>query len=208
MSRQPLTTRCFSACAVVLLGCSSGAHAQLYAREAPPGSTFVHVFNATPTAGVNVGIGSRALPPLLAYSASDYIFLPPGEHLVQVGSQQQTFNLEGNRYYTVSADGTGLRLFELHEPLTKLKAILTLFNLLPGTTLALKTADGATAVLDAVAPNTSAQRAINPLKLSLALFSGAQKIATVAPIALERGRSVSLFVSGSTASPVLVVNED
>jgi alginate O-acetyltransferase complex protein AlgF len=191
-----------------MFACSPVVHAQLYAREAPPGSTFVHVFNATPSAGVNVGIGARALPPLLPYAASDYIFLAPGEHVVQVGSQQKSFQLEGNRYYTVSADAAGLRLFELSEPLTKLKAILNLFNLLPGTTLALKTADGATSVLDAVAPNTSAQRALNPLKLSLALFSGDQKIATVPPIALERGRSFSLFVSGSATSPVLIVKED
>jgi alginate O-acetyltransferase complex protein AlgF len=208
MFRKQIATRFFSACAGLMFFCSPTVHAQLYAREAPPGSTFVHVFNATPSAGVNVGIGAKAQPPLLPYSASDYIFLPPGEHVVQVGSQQKSFNLESNRYYTVSADAAGLRLFELTEPLTKLKAILTLFNLLPGTTLALKTADGATSVLDAVAENTSAQRAINPLTLSLALFDGEKKIATVPPIALVRGRSFSVFVSGSATSPVLVVNED
>jgi alginate O-acetyltransferase complex protein AlgF len=208
MFRKQIATRYCSACAALMLLCSPAVHAQLYAKEAPPGSTFIHVFNATPNAGVSVGIGAKALPPLLPYSASDYIFLPPGEHVVQVGSQQKSFKLEGNRYYTVSADAAGLRLFELSEPLTRLKAILTLFNLLPGTTLALKTADGATSVLDAVAPNTSAQRAINPLTLSLALFSGEQKIASVPPITLVRGRSFSVFVSGSTTSPVLVVNED
>ena len=86
--------------------------------------------------------------------------------------------------------------------------MIALFNLMPGVTLALRTADGAMAVFEAVAPNTSTQRAINPLKLDLALFSGDKKIATVPPVELERGRSFSLFVGGSAGAPILVWNKD
>jgi alginate O-acetyltransferase complex protein AlgF len=195
------------ACAIVAF-ISMPAHAQLYAREAPPGSTFVHVFNATPATGVNVQVGDKALPPLLPYTATAYIFLPPGQHSVQAGAHKETFALEGNHYYTVVANADGLKLFEFHEPLTRLKAMIGLFNLMPGTTLSLKTGDGATAVFDGVAPNTSIQRTINPLKLSLALFSGDRKIADVPATPLERGQSFSLFVCGTETTPVLVWNKD
>jgi alginate O-acetyltransferase complex protein AlgF len=184
------------------------AHAQLYAREAPPGSTFVHVFNATPATGVTVQIGEKAQPPLLPYTATPYIFLPPGQHAVQAGAHKETFALEGNHYYTVVANADGLKLFEFHEPLTRLKAMIGLFNLMPGTTLSLKTADGATAVFDAVAPNTSVQRTINPLKLSFALFSGDRKIADVPATPMDRGQSFSLFACGTETTPVLVWNKD
>jgi alginate O-acetyltransferase complex protein AlgF len=195
--------------AIALLTCTSfPAHAQLYAREAPPGSTFVHVFNATPATGVNVQIANKTLPPLLPYTATAYIFLPPGQHAVQAGTHKQTFPLEGNHYYTVVASADGLKLFEFHEPLTRLKAMIGLFNLMPNTPLSLKTADGATAVFEGVAPNTSVQRTINPLKLSLALFNGGTKIADVPATPLERGQSFSLFVCGTETTPVLVWNKD
>ena len=194
--------------ALLMLTSVPVAHAQLYAREAPPDSAFVHVFNGTPTANVGVQVGERALPPLSPFSATDYIFLKAGDYAVQAGAHRQSFKLEGNHFYTVAANADGLKLYEFHTPLTRLKAMIALFNLLPGTTLALKTADGATAVFDAVAPGTSMQRTINPLKLNLAVFNGDKKIADVPTIPLERGQSFSLFVGGSDASPVLVVSKD
>jgi alginate O-acetyltransferase complex protein AlgF len=184
------------------------AHAQLYAREAPPNSAFIHIFNATPVGGVNAQIGDKSQPPLLPYAASTYIFLPPGNFLVQAGSHKQSFTLEANHYYTVACTADGLQLFEFHEPLTGLKATIAFFNLLSGTTLALKTADGTTAVFDAVAPNTSTQRPINPLRINLALFAGDRKVADVPPVELERGRSFSLFAGGSLAVPIVVWNRD
>ncbi len=127
--------RCVSA--VAAIAWLPVAHAQLYAREAPPGSAFIHVFNGTAVGGVNAQIGDKAQPPLLPYSASAYVFLPPGECIVQVGSRKQSFQLEGNHYYTVSATADGLQLFEFHTALTGLKAMIGLLNLMPGTTLAL-----------------------------------------------------------------------
>lgn len=197
-----------AAVVLALIAWSPAARAQLYAREAPPGSTFVHVFNATAATGVPVQVGEKGLPALLPYTATSFMFLPPGEHSVQAGGHKQSFMLEGSHYYTVVASADGLKLYEAHEPLTKLKALIGLYNLMPGTTLALKTADGATAVFDSVAPNSSAQRTINPLKVSFALFNGDKKLADVPPVPLERGQSYSLFVCGTQSTPVLVWNKD
>src|SRR5689334_3709547 len=100
MVRKYFAIRFLGVVAVLAFACSQQAHAQLYAREAPPGSTFVHVFNATPSTGVAVQIGDRALPPLLPYTATAFMFLPPGEHTIQAGAHKQAFALEGNHYYT------------------------------------------------------------------------------------------------------------
>lgn len=208
MTYKNTATLLVNTVAAVTFAWAPGAHAQLYAREAPPNSAFIHIFNATPLAGVNAQIGDKAQPPLLPYSASAFIFVPPGEFVVQAGSHKQTYSLQSNHYYTVASTADGLQLFEFHEPLTGLKATIAFFNLVPGATLALKTADGTTAVFDAVAPNTSTQRSINPLKVNLALFNGNTKVADVPPVELERGRSFSLFVGGSLAVPILVWNRD
>jgi alginate O-acetyltransferase complex protein AlgF len=194
--------------AIALVAGSPAARAQLYAREAPPGSTFVHVFNATAATGVPVQVGDKVLPALLPYTATAFMFLPPGEHNVQAGGHKQSFKLEGTHYYTVVSSAEGLKLYEAHEPLTKLKALIGLYNLMPSTTLALKTADGATPVFESVAPSSSAQRTINPLKVSFALFNGDKKLADVPPVPLDRGQSYSLFVCGTESTPVLVWNKD
>jgi alginate O-acetyltransferase complex protein AlgF len=193
---------------LVTYGWSSRVQAQLYAREAPPGSTFIRVFNATTSGGVPVRIADKSQTPLLPYTAGGYIFLPPGSYPIKVGSQTQTFKFEGDHYYTISASNTGRTLFDLHGELTKLKSMISLYNVMPETTLGLKTADGATPVFESVAPNTTTQRPINPLKLSLAVFSGDKKISDVPPVTLERGKSFSLFVGGTEAVPILVWNND
>lgn len=208
MNRTHIPTRLPLLLGLLVVARVPVAQAQLYAREAPPGAAFIHVFNATPNTGVTGQIDDKSLPPLLPYSASEYVFLTPGEHSVQVAGVKQPFKLDGGHFYTVAAESGGLQLFEFHEPLTKLKAMIAVFNLLPATTLSLKTADGATAVFDSVAPHTNMQRTINPLKLNLALFDGTRKIVDVPEIRPERGQSFSLFVSGTDALPVLVVNKD
>ena len=50
------------------------------------------------------------------------------------------------------------------------------------------------------------EREINPVKVSLALYDGEQKVGDVKPVALERGEAAVLYVtgSGSSLSPVWV----
>ena len=72
--------------------------------------------------------------------------------------------------------------------------------------LTLKTADGKTAVVEAVKAKGTGEREINPVKVSLALYDGATKVGDVKPVALERGEAAVLYVtgSGSSLSPVWV----
>ena len=86
----------------------------------------------------------------------------------------------------------------------KRKALLRVQNLTDNT-LSLKTADGK-AVVDAVAPDASGQREVNPVKVSLALFDGNRKVSDLKPVSLARGEVVSLYITGSgkALSPVWV----
>src|SRR3546814_4056982 len=64
------------------------------------------------------------------------------------------------------------------------------------------------AVVDGIKANDSGHREVNPVKASLVVFNGDTRLAAAKPMTLERGKVYSLFVTGTTASPVLtwVVN--
>ena len=66
--------------------------------------------------------------------------------------------------------------------------------------LTLKTADGKTEVVKRVAAQGRGEREINPVKVSLALYDGNQKVGDVKPVALERGEAAVLYVTGQGAS--------
>ncbi|MCY1550834.1 Alginate O-acetyl transferase AlgF [compost metagenome] len=77
---------------------------------------------------------------------------------------------------------------------------------LSDTSLSLKTADGKTAVVENVAPQSYGDREINPVKVNLALFAGNQKVSDLKPVSLDRGEVVCLYVtnSGGKLAPVWV----
>lgn len=180
--------------------------AQLYKKTAPPGSTFVRLCNGTPSAGVDGRIGDRGQSGLPPYICGDYLFMPPGPQSVQLGGSEQSYQFEAEHYYTVAQTADGQKLFELKGFDNPLKAMVVLFNLLPDTTLSLKTADGKTVVFDNVEPYKAMQREINPLTVTFALFKGDQKIAEATAETFERGKVSSLIVGGSGAVPVLTWN--
>ena len=66
--------------------------------------------------------------------------------------------------------------------------------MIDGTTMSLRTADGAT-VVDSVAANASGEREVNPVKANLAVYDGSSKLADAKSVTLERGSTYSLFVT-------------
>ncbi len=183
------------------------ASAQLYAKGAPPGSTFVRILNGTANPSQAGFIGDTPQLPLPPYTAGMFAFMPPGPQVVQIGSLKETFEFAADRFYSVANTDNGLKVFELEGFKSQLKAMVVVLNLLPDTTVSLKTADGKVAIIDGVVPYKAAQREINPLAITMALFKGDQKIADVPAVLLERGKASSLIVGGTAAVPVLTWDE-
>lgn len=183
------------------------ASAQLYAKGAPPGSTFVRVLNGTANPSQAGFIGDSPQLPLPPYTAGMFAFMPPGPQVVQIGSLKETFQFAADRFYSVANTDNGLKVFELEGFKSQLKAMVVVLNLLPDTTVSLKTSDGKVAIIDGVVPYKAAQREINPLAITMALFKGDQKIADVPAVLLERGKASSLIVGGTAAVPVLTWDE-
>lgn len=176
--------------------------AALYGPEAPPGSAFVRIFNATPTTLSNASIGGQAVESLDQFEASDYVFLPAGEHVISTGTEQRSETLVADRYYTVTVDAGGLQVHSLSPPDDGLKALVVFYNLTADEALQLKTEDGSTQIAEAGA-GAFATREVNPLRITLGVFSGNQPVATTEPVNLARGRAFSLFVTPGRGQPRL-----
>ncbi|TBR39446.1 MULTISPECIES: alginate O-acetyltransferase AlgF [Dyella] len=193
-----------SALALVLLACAATAVAGLYPAAAPPGSAFIRVFNASNQPKVTAQVGSKNLGDVNALEASAYAFLPPGQYPVKIGDASENTNLQGSHCYT-AALGSDSKVHQFEQQCfnSQLKSLVAVYNLIDGTTLSLKTADG-TAVVENVAANATGQREVNPIKADLAIYDGANKLADAKPVTLMRGSTYSLFVMGTRSSPVLI----
>lgn len=189
-----------------LLG--STAHAGLYPPAAPPDSAFVRVFNGTAQGKLGAQIGDKAVPDPAPLEASAYVFLPPGSYPTKIAGQSETLKLDSKRCYTAAATGKGIATFEQDCFSSQLKSLISVYNLIDGTTLTVKAGDNGTAVVDAVAAAQASHREVNPVKAALAVYNGSSKLADAKPVTLERGKVYSLFVTGTTSAPVLtwVVN--
>ncbi|MDB5985983.1 MAG: alginate O-acetyltransferase [Nevskia sp.] len=185
-----------------LVAVAADAGAGLYPPAAPPGSAFVRVFNATSQAKISAQVGDKALPDTPAFDASAYQFVQPGDYPAKLAGSQQNLHLAGSRCYTAALTADGVHVFDQDCFNSQLKALVSVFNLVDGTTLSLRTADGATAVVDNVAANSAGHREVNAVKIDLAIYNGNTKLADAKPVALERGRAYSLFVTGTAAQPV------
>jgi alginate O-acetyltransferase complex protein AlgF len=189
--------------AFVLVLSATSASAGLYPPAAPPGSAFIRVFNATTQPKVPAQIGDKSLGDTPSLEASPYIFLPPGSYKAKIGTASADVPLQGSKCYTAALEESGVHLFEQDCFNRQLKALVSVFNL-GEKPVSLKTADGTQAVVEDVAANKSGHREVNPVKASLALYSGETKVADVKPMTLERGKTFSLFVTGSATQPVLI----
>lgn len=187
--------------ALALAAPARGGDEGVYGPAAPPDAAFIRVFNATAQGELQARIGDKVLDEIPAFGASEFVFLPAGKYTLSAGAASQPVTLNRGRYYTAALDGKGFRLIDNDRYTNRLKALVIVYNLVDGSTLSLKTADGR-GVVENVAAHSFGAREVNAVKVSLALFDGGRKVGEVKPMNLERGRAFSLFVAGSREQPV------
>lgn len=171
----------------------------LYGPTPPKGSAFVRIYNASGQQ-VSSTIGNNKAVDVPAGKGTAFGFMPGGQYTAKLGSESLPVNVAGDHYYTIvkPASGTSKLVEEGGAFTNKQKALVRLQNL-TDKPLALKTADGKE-VIPAVAPNGRGERELNPVKASLALFDGTNKVADLKPVNLERDKATVLFVTGQGTS--------
>jgi hypothetical protein len=127
--------------------------------------------------------------------ASAYVAVPAGPTTVEVASiRGDSRAVEAGRYYTVVYDGKKQRWMEDPAPGSRAKANLVLYNF-TAEPLDLVTADGATVLLDEVAKDAVAARAVNGVAAALGVSADQGVLATTPTLSLRNGASYSLFAS-------------
>ncbi|MDC3742002.1 alginate O-acetyltransferase AlgF [Pseudomonas syringae pv. syringae] len=177
----------------------------LYGPTAPKGSTFVRVYNAS-NAEISATVGNTNLNEVAPLGSTAFSFMPQGDYTAKLGSQSLPVKLAGDHYYTIVNNASGKPQLVEEPPFKNKQKSLVRVQNLSDKSLTLKTADGKTDVVKAVAAKGTGEREINPVKVSLALYDGDKKVTDVKPVALERGEAAVLYItgSGSSLSPVWV----
>lgn len=193
--------------ATAMMWCGAPAFADdaaLYGPEAPPGSAFIRVLNASAQADLAAQAGNTVFDDVPAWSVSDFEYLPPGPVRIVAGDASTQATLQSNRYYTAIVDDRGLRLLDNEGYDNSLKALIILYNLTDAEDLSLRTTDGATTIVDAVDRERYGTRQVNAARARLAVFAGDRNVAETPTVTLSRGKAFSLFAVGPSSAPRLV----
>jgi alginate O-acetyltransferase complex protein AlgF len=193
--------RCFLLLGLCLL--AAGAFADtLYGTQAPKDMAFVRFFRATDGGGALEVGGKRFDPP--RGEVTPYRPVPPDVYLLRAGGQEAELIPRTRHYYTVALTPQGMLIFEDVEHTDPVRAQLALYNLLPRERAELKTADGRTAVIAAVAPGQAGRVNVNAVPAELGVFGAAGPLGLLGDPGLSRGASYSVFVfPGGPAPQVL-----
>lgn len=193
--------------------------AKLYAPQAPAGSSFVRVLNATGKA-MKVSFGNRrdaldnhgriATDYRVVDAAAKVAIQVDGRTMAQIAVQPGSFNTV---VYTGSA--APLAIVDGTDSRNDLKAELRFYNLASGCDATLSLENGA-AIFTHVAYANSARRSINPVQARLSgrcdqLGAGSSPAGSAAPVALpplKSGDHASLFLLGDSNAPRLAVQVD
>jgi alginate O-acetyltransferase complex protein AlgF len=165
----------------------------LYDPEPPANSAFVRVINAG-TGEVKAGIDAVAYGAVAGQNASAYRVIPQGGHKLAAGAANKEVNVLAKRFYSVIVNGSDVTVLEDPANPGQTKAGLAIYNLSKISSIALKTDDGKTTVVNDVAPGTVKSQAVNAIKVGLAAFNGSSKIASFPAVQLERGSTYSTIV--------------
>lgn len=193
--------------------------AKLYAPQAPAGSSFVRVLNATGKP-MKVAFGNRqdaldsrgkiATDYRVVDAAAKVAIQTDGKTTAQIAVQPGSFNTV---VYTGNA--APLPIVDSTDSRNDLKAELRFYNLAAGCDATLSLENGSV-IFPHVAYANSARRSINPVSARLsgrcdqAAANGAAA-GTATPVALpalKSGDHASLFLLGDSAAPRLVVQVD
>ena len=169
-------------CAAALLVCAAFAPAfadedALYDAPLPDDAAFVRFVGTAP----GMAFGTQ----LPADLGEDYAVL----------HADTAEGLEAGQYVSVLADGTVV----LEAPRDgAAKVLIQLLNL-GDAPVALKLADGSVEVIAPVAPNTVGSRAVNPVKVPVAVFAGDTVIGAPIELVLQRGQHPTIVLDDAGA---------
>ncbi len=184
---------------------AGNADAGLYAAAPPPNSAFVRVLSAASDGHAVQAVIGKAKYSASAGSASTYKVVPAGKAVVQIGAATQGATFVDGRYYTLVVSGPAAKpavaIIEDPKLDSKVKGLITFYNLTHRPSLTLKTADGKAAVVAGVASGKVAGRSVNSATTGFVVVDGNAVIGQIPAQTVERGNaysSIATEIGGKT----------
>ena len=180
----------------------------LYGAGAPDDAAFVRLVNGVDDGPLaEVWVGATRFEPVAPLSASQYRPVSPGIHQISVGGESEELIPRRAKYYSVVVSENGLHILEDSAHTRPDRAQIFLYNFSDVSPMALRTADGSTAVIGDVASGTSSVVEVNPVPLEFALFHSVELVAAIGDPGLERGQSYSVFVFGRQGQLRVIIEQ-
>lgn len=137
-------------------------------------------------------LGETSYDALAAGAVSPYRVVLQGSAELSAGSVTSALEVEAGRFYTFVVTDEAV-LLEDPTLQNRAQALLLLYNV-SAEPVSLKTADGTTDVIPAVAPGEVGSIEVNAISVAFGAFSGDVALATFDEVQLERGAAYSTFV--------------
>lgn len=178
----------------------------LYDPQPPANSAYIRVIVGDQD--VEVALDKRTrLEKVPAGTPSAYLVVPAGQHEVTLKTKGKSLSVpvkaESSRSITVlisSLTGGGSKTVVIEDKINsnRLKAIIAIYNLTPGTAVDAWTADGNTAIFQGVTSGATASLVVNPVKLAYMVTGAGNKTALANhEFSMTAGNAYSIVVTGS-----------
>lgn len=160
----------------------------LYDALPPEGSAFVRFVHAQPDIGGDLPpiVNGKKRDGLRFSKAKPYGVVPPGKVTAELGPVKKEFEAEKNTYYTLILQNNDFKIVKDPEAKDPLKAQIIVYNTTGRDDISIRTADGKVTVVGPVKAGEVLDRAVNPIKVSFAVYAGEEKYADLPDWPLER----------------------
>lgn len=173
----------------------AGQDEGLYDAVPPEGSSFIRFIHAQPEISeVPPIVNGKQRDGIKFGGVKPYGVVAHGKVNVEMGPAKLEFETEAQGYYTVILQNNALRVVKDPKATDDLKAQIIVYNLTGREDISLKTADGKVSVIGPVKAGEVLDRAVNPIKVSFAIYAGDQKFADLMDWPLERQESYIIAV--------------
>lgn len=168
----------------------------LYDAVPPEGSAFVRFIQAQAdeTSEIIPRVNGRERDAARFGAVKPYSVVAHGPVKVALGAVEGEFEAEPDGYYTVILQNGALRIEKDPVAGDVLKAQIILYNLTGRDDISVRTADGKVTVVGPLESGAIQDRAVNPIKVSFAVFAGDEKYADLSDWPLERGQKYTITV--------------
>jgi alginate O-acetyltransferase complex protein AlgF len=187
---------------VTAIGLSQAAWAVVNADEGlydplpPEGSAFIRFMNDQGDTGSEPAAANGKTFDYVEYKeVSSYFVVPQGKVDIKIGENAGNFDAESGKFYTAILNkDNSVKVTPDAVNDNRSKAQIIFYNLSEKPNLSLKTSDGGVEIIPPLAAGESSERQINPVKVSLAVYDGDEKVKDLGSLSLERSKSYSTVV--------------